>query len=70
MKNGKYIISLLLLAVIFFSCEDTNRPVGVLYPEKFTAKISGNVNTEIIYDEEKVVAASGGNQVLEDEADS
>jgi hypothetical protein len=68
MKTLKLILFSILMAGLLVSCEDRNTPVGVMYPEKFIAIISGNINTEIIYDEDKIVAASSGEQHLKDEA--
>jgi hypothetical protein len=63
MKTKTSIIGLLFAALFIISCEkdkNTNKS-GVLYPEKFTAIITGELKTEIGYDENKVIAT--GNQM-------
>lgn len=68
MKTLKLTLITFLMAIILISCEDGNSPTGVLNPEKFTAVITGEVNTEITFDEDKLLAVAGGNQDFEDEA--
>ncbi|WP_158856442.1 hypothetical protein [Lunatibacter salilacus] len=68
MKTLKLPMIAFLMSILLVSCEDDNSPTGVLNPEKFTAVITGDVNTEITYDEDKFVAVAGGNQDFEEEA--
>ncbi len=68
MKTLKLPLITFFVSFLMISCEDSNSPTGVLNPEKFTAIIKGEIDTEITYDEDKVVAAAVGNQEFIDEA--
>jgi len=59
MKKMTLIFGLLFAALFMISCEKdkNNNKSGVLFPEKFTAIITGELKTEIEYDENKVIAA-------------
>ncbi|HCT69969.1 MAG TPA: hypothetical protein DF409_01815 [Bacteroidales bacterium] len=59
MKILTSITGLLFAALFILSCEkdNSNNKSGVVNPEKFSAVITGELKTEIVYDEDKIVAA-------------
>lgn len=59
MKTPILIFGLFLTSLFMMSCEKdkSNNKSEVINPEKFKITITGDINTEIEFDEQKIVAA-------------
>lgn len=59
MKIPTFIIGLFFTAPFMMSCEKdkSNNKSDVINPEKFKVVITGDINTEIEFDEQKIIAA-------------